>query len=264
MSKQRCFKKFSAVLLALSLTLPFCSFVQAQELSGARGAVLINAETNKILYERCAHTRLPMASTTKVMTALVALKYFEPQTEFEVPREAVGVEGTSASLGQGEVYSLEELLYALLLQSANDAAAAIAINVGGSIGNFAALMNREATLLGLCDTHFTNPHGLPDEEHYTTAYELALISSYALKNDTIASIVSAKHAKIVSSDGIERHFYNHNKMLSSYKGANGVKTGFTKASGRCLISSAEREGITLIAVTLGSHDDWREHTRMLD
>ena len=264
MSKLISFKKTCAVLVLFAALLPFLTYTDAAELSGARGAVLIDADTGEIIYERCAHTRLPMASTTKIMTAVVAMRYFEPQAEFTVPREAVGIEGTSASLCEGEVYSLEELLYALLLQSANDAACAIAVNVAGSVESFAVLMNREAALMGLSDTHFTNPHGLPDDEHYTTAYELSVMASHLLKNETLAKIVATKRIKIESADGVARYFYNHNKMLSCYEGANGVKTGFTKASGRCLVSSAERDGKRLIAVTLGSHNDWQEHARMLD
>ena len=152
----------------------------------------------------------------------------------------------------------------MLLQSANDAAAAIAINIGGSIDGFAVLMNQTARELGLCNSNFKNPHGLPDSEHYTTARELALISSYALKNETIKKITASKTARITSAQGTVRYFQNHNKMLSFYEGADGVKTGFTKASGRCLVSSATRDGLSLVAVTLNSQDDWREHTRMLD
>ena len=265
MSKNRILAHTLSVLIVL-----LCSFGQgslpcsAQELSGAKAAILIECNSNRTLYERGADTRLAMASTTKIMTALTALRYFDPQEELEIPKSAVGIEGTSASLAEGEVYSLEELLYAMLLQSANDAAAAIAINIGGSIDGFATLMNQTAREVGLCNSNFKNPHGLPDEEHYTTARELALISSHALKNDTIAKITASKTARITSADGTVRYFTNHNKMLSTYKGANGVKTGFTKASGRCLVSSATRDGLTLIAVTLNSHDDWREHTRMLD
>ncbi len=239
-------------------------FASSAELSGARGAVLIDADTNEILWGRNENERLPMASTTKIMTALVALKYFVPSARFKIPKHAVGTEGTSASLCEGEVYSLEELLYALLLQSANDAACAIALNVCPTTEDFACLMNREASLLGLCNTHFTNPHGLPDDEHYTTAYELSLITSAALKNETIAKIVSTKSYKTESAEGKVRYFYNHNKLLSMYEGAIGVKTGYTKASGRCLVSSARRGGVTLIAVTLGSHNDWQEHMQMLD
>ncbi len=264
MSKQGYIKILSAIMLLFSLAGTFIIKAGAAELSGARAAVLIDAKTCKILYQRNAYARLPMASTTKIMTALVALKYLEPQEELTVPPEAVGVEGTSASFSAGEVYSLEEMLYALLLQSANDAAAAIAISIGGTTEGFAVLMNHEARMMGLSDSNFKNPHGLPDSEHYTSAYDLALIASKALQNETIAKIVSCKSARIESADGIVRYFYNHNKMLSYYKGACGVKTGFTKASGRCLVSSAERDGVKLIAVTLGSNDDWREHTRMLD
>ena len=239
--------------------------VRASELApSSRSAILIEVSEQKVLYEKNADAILPMASTTKIMTALTALEYFSPSEMMTVPPEAVGTEGTSASLEAGEVYSLHDLLVALMLQSANDAAVTIAVNAAGSIDNFAVLMNRTAQKMGLKSTNFKNPHGLPHDEHYTTARELAIIASHALSIDTLAEIVSTKTAKITSHDGKIRCFRNHNKMLSIYKDANGVKTGYTKASGRCLVSSATRDGITLIAVTLNSHNDWNEHTIMLN
>lgn len=265
MSNKIMFVRTVSVLLILLCFSPlFTHQCSADELSSARAAILIECNSNRTLYGRNADTRLPMASTTKIMTALTALRYYDPQEELTIPKSAVGIEGTSASLAEGEIYSLEELLYAMLLQSANDAAAAIAINIGGDVDGFAVLMNQTARELGLQNSSFRNPHGLPDEHHYTTARDLALISSHALKNDTIAKITASKTARITSAQGTVRYFQNHNKMLSLYKGADGVKTGFTKASGRCLVSSATRDGLTLVAVTLNSHDDWREHTRMLD
>ena len=230
----------------------------------AGAAVLIDSANGNILYEKNAHASLPMASTTKIMTALVALEYFEPDEKITVSADAVGIEGTSACLDAGEIYTLKELLFAMLLQSANDAAAAIAIGVAGSVEGFSVLMNYKARTMGLSGSSFKNPHGLPDSEHYTTAYELALISSYAMQNECIKEITSSKRASITSEQGKTRYFYNHNKMLSAYDGADGVKTGYTKASGRCLVSSAVRGDVRLIAVTLNCRDDWSEHKRMLD
>jgi D-alanyl-D-alanine carboxypeptidase/D-alanyl-D-alanine carboxypeptidase (penicillin-binding protein 5/6) len=158
------------------------------------------------------------------------------------------------------------LLYALLLRSANDAAAAIAIAVGGRIEGFAEMMNKRAYQMGLENTHFTNPHGLFDKEHYTSAHDLALIASHALKNETLKKIVSTYKITIPFGESSEntRFLVNHNKLLKLYDGTIGVKTGFTKATGRCLVSAAERDGLTLIAVTLNAPDDWNDHTKMLD
>ena len=192
-------------------------------------------------------------------------------TVIKIPREAVGVEGSSVYLQEGEMLTVEQLLYALLLESANDVAVALAVCASGSIEAFAQKCNEKAYALGLRDTNFTNPHGLYDENHYTTAYDLAILTSYALKNQTVAKICASKRAEIpygiteANPEGESlRYLKNHNKMLSSYNGAIGVKTGFTKKSGRCLVSAAERNGLTLIAVTLNAPDDWKDHTAMLD
>ena len=263
MSKRKRIISFlsSLCLIAVSQSLDARSLDLA---STSQSAILIDINKSAPLYEKNADQRLPMASTTKIMTAITALRFFTPDTEMTVPIEAVGTEGTSACLEEGEIYSLEELLTALLLQSANDAAVTIALNTAGSIDGFALLMNREARIMGLTGTNFTNPHGLPDEEHYTTARELATIAKEAMQNECISRICATKRAMITSETGKNRYFTNHNKMLVSYEGANGVKTGYTKSSGRCLVSSAKRGDVTLIAVTLHSHDDWREHTAMLD
>lgn len=230
----------------------------------AKSAVLIDASSGKILCEKNAHDRMAMASTTKIMTALVAAENAELDRTVSVHPSAVGVEGSSIYLYAGEKMTLRDLLCAMLLESANDAAAAIAIEVGGSVERFCDMMNSKATELGLCDTHFTNPHGLYDEAHYTTAYELAMITRAALANEDIREIVKTKKMTVEPIEGNVRVLYNHNKMLSLYKGAIGVKTGFTKKSGRCLVSAAERDGLTLIAVTLNAPDDWNDHTKLLD
>lgn len=230
----------------------------------AQSAVLTDASDNAVLYAKNADKRMPMASTTKIMTALVAVENCDINKKVKIPQEAVGIEGSSVYLYAGEIMTLEDLLYAMLLASANDAAAAIAIEVGGSIDGFCELMNRRAETLGLHDTHFTNPHGLHNDEHYTTARELAVIAAAALSDKTVRKIVSTQKKTIVPIEGNTRVVSNHNKMLRLYDGAIGVKTGFTKTSGRCLVSAAEREGLTLIAVTLNAPDDWNDHTLMLD
>jgi D-alanyl-D-alanine carboxypeptidase len=189
----------------------------------------------------------------------------------KIPREAVGTEGSSVYLREGELLSVEQLLYALLLESANDAAVALAICAAGSVEQFAKRCNDKARALGLCNTNFTNPHGLYDENHYTTAYDLAILTAHALNEPTVAKICASRRAEIpfgVTADnpmgeGV-RYLKNHNKMLFNYEGAIGVKTGFTKKSGRCLISAARRGGLSLIAVTLNAPDDWRDHSAMLD
>ena len=231
----------------------------------ARSAVLMDAKSGIILGAKNPDERLPMASTTKIMTALVALENADPSKTVEVSPLAVGVEGSSIYLFSGERLTLEELLYAMLLESANDAAAAIAIEVGGSIEGFSVLMNRKADSLGLSNTHFTNPHGLDGEEHYTTARELAIIARAALENESFAKIVST-YKKTIPLNGTEgvRLLINHNKLLKNYDGAVGVKTGFTKKSGRCLVSAAERDGMRLICVTLQAPNDWQDHKAMLD
>ena len=236
----------------------------AEDLSEAESAILIEGNSGNVLYQRNADEKLPMASTTKIMTALTALKYKDSEEIFTVPKQAVGCEGTSAYLEEGEKYTLRDLLIALMLQSANDSAVAIATNVAGDIESFCVLMNQYAKDLGLKNTHFQNPHGLPADDHYTTARELAQIALEAHKNPVLSSIIKTKNATVKSLDGKTRSYSNHNKLLFSYKGANGVKTGYTKKSGRCLVSSAERDGLLLIAVTLSSRNDWKEHSSMLD
>ena len=231
----------------------------------ARGAVLLEAETGEVVFGQNQNARLPMASTTKIMTALVALESLPVDTVVKITPSSVGVEGSSIYLTEGETLTLEQLLYALLLESANDAATAIAIAVAGSVEAFSEKMNLRAASLGLTDTHFVNPHGLDAEGHYTTAFELAIITREALQNPLFREICATER-KVIPLRGEEgaRLLINHNKLLTSYEGCIGVKTGYTKKTGRCLVSAAEREGVTLIAVTLNAPDDWRDHTAMLD
>ena len=270
--------RFRAVIsIILTVTMLFviplpCFATKSEAISlSAKSAILIDADDRCVLYFKNASERLPMASTTKIVTALVASELLDAEKLISIPHEAVGIEGSSVYLCEGELLTVEQLLYALLLESANDAAVALAISAAGSVESFAKKCNEKAYTLGLCNTNFTNPHGLYDEAHYTTAYDLAILSAEALRHPLIRKICASKTARIPlgvtktepNGTGV-RHLKNHNKMLSTYAGAIGVKTGFTKKSGRCLISAAERDGLTLIAVTLNAPDDWRDHTAMLD
>ena len=231
----------------------------------AECAVLVDAENRRVLYGKDADKRHAMASTTKIMTALVALEHAPLDRVITVPEEAVGVEGSSVYLRAGERYTLEALLHALMLASANDAAEVIAHAIAGSTAAFAELMNEKAATLGLTDTHFENPHGLDSDGHYTTARELALIACEALENPDFERIVSTRRYVFSGIDGENvRTLINHNKMLFLYDGAIGVKTGFTKRCGRCLVSAAKRDGMTLIAVTLDAPSDWSDHAKLLD
>ncbi len=260
-------KRCLLVMLALLLCLPVGIRGEAKASLGvsAASAVLMEAESGAVLYEKDADARRPMASTTKIMTALVAIEENDLAKVVSIPKEAVGVEGSSVYLVANEKLTMEQLLYALMLESANDAATAIAILTAGSVADFAVLMNRKATDLGLADTSFENPHGLDGEGHYTTARDLAKLAAYALQNETFRRIVSTYRQAIPlnGEQGI-RVLLNHNRLLRSYEGCVGVKTGFTKRSGRCLVTAAEREGVTLVAVTLNASDDWNDHRQMLN
>lgn len=256
--------RFLSSALALPSESDAVTFSVSPPSLSAKSAVLIDASSNAVLCEKNARERMGMASTTKIMTALVAAERGDLGKTVSVSPLAVGVEGSSIYLYAGEKLTLKDLICAMLLESANDAAAAIAIEIGGSVEVFCDMMNEKVKELGLCDTHFTNPHGLYDDAHYTTAYDLAVITAEALKNGTVREIVSTKKLTITPVEGNVRVLYNHNKMLSRYEGAIGVKTGFTKKTGRCLVSAAEREGLCLIAVTLNASDDWNDHTTLLD
>ncbi|MGN1031542.1 MAG: D-alanyl-D-alanine carboxypeptidase family protein [Butyricicoccaceae bacterium] len=240
-----------AIVLSVILSVPCAAY-------SAQAYALMDADTGRVLAQGNGSERLPMASTTKIMTALVAIESGDLNRMIKVPASCAGVEGSSMYLQAGEMLPLRDVLYGLMLCSGNDAAMCIA-EVCGGLDSFVARMNERAEELGLTDTHFDNPSGLDGETHYTTALELAKIASEGLKNETFRTIVSTK-----SYTTGTRTMVNHNKMLSRYEGAVGVKTGFTKQSGRCLVSAAERNGRTLVAVTLNDPNDWEDHTAMLD
>lgn len=232
--------------------------------TSAAAATLMEAETGRILFSHGKDIRLPMASTTKIMTAAVAIEYGDMDAVTTVSAEAVGVEGSSIYLTVGERFTQKELLYALLLESGNDAAVALAIAVAGDVDSFVSLMNRKAAELGLTGTSFKNPHGLSAEGHYTTAAELAAITAYALKLPLFEEIVSTVSTRLEGEGHTTRYLVNHNRLLRSYKGLIGVKTGYTMAAGRCLVTAARRGGMTLVAVTLNDRNDWEDHAAMLD
>lgn len=257
------------IILTVFLVLIFILYTtvvsSADSLSlSAKSAALYDSSSKSFLYTKNADVRLPMASTTKIMTALVAIESCPIDKDVLISDKAIGIEGSSLYLKKGEIMPMCDLLLGLMLRSANDAAAAIAYEISGSIEAFCDKMNEKAKELGLTDTHFTNPHGLDDEEHYTTARELALIAAAALENDTFREIVSSKKSTVTNSDGEVRLLINHNKLLNMYDGAIGVKTGYTKRSGRSLVGAAERDGNSLISVTINAPDDWNDHKILLD
>lgn len=225
---------------------------------------VITDESGRILFEQNAHTRRGMASTTKIMTALLAIENSMPDRAVTIPKEACGIEGSSVYLSEGEILTMRELLYCLLLESGNDAAAAIAIELSGSTQRFAELMNERAAELGLTDTHFANPHGLSDSEHYTTAYELAVITAEAMKYPLFREIIATKSCTVGGNGSRLRYLVNHNKLLWTYPDACGVKTGYTIADGKCLVGYAERDGLGLISVTLGDTSPTMTHTSFFE
>lgn len=223
----------------------------------ATGKIVIEQSTRRVLSGTNENVKLYPASTTKILTAMVVLEALPLKTKVKVDSRAVGVEGSSIYLRDGETLTVEDLLYGMMLRSGNDAAVALALAVSPSIDAFAILMNLKAKECGAYDSNFANPNGLHDDNHYTTAYDLALITAKAMENEDFRRIVSAKRVKIGEGESA-RVIANKNKMLSSFDGANGVKTGYTTSSGRCLVSSATREGMTLISVVLNCPDMWRE------
>lgn len=229
----------------------------------AKSSAVYSPDIRSFLYQSNMNVKLPMASTTKIVTALVALETIDPNKVITISKDSVGIEGSSLYLEEGDKIAALDLVYAVLLQSANDAAVALAIEISGSIDEFAIQMNERIREIGVENTNFTNPHGLDNENHYTTAHDLALIAAEALKNETFKKIVSTYKYSFNIGDKT-RTVVNHNKLLKMYDECIGVKTGFTRKSGRCLVSAAERDGITLIAVTLDDPNDWNDHTSLLN
>lgn len=251
----------SAVLLLVSMSVP----AFAQPSVSATCAALMVADTGELLYGKNEHDRRSMASTTKIMTSLIALEALTPQRKITVSADMLNVEGTSMGLLDGDTVTLEGLVYGMLLQSGNDAANVAAITLGGSVEKFVEMMNERAKQIGMSDTHFETPSGLDSEQHYSTAYDMALLGCEAIKNPSFAAICSQKSAAVCyGNPPYRRVLTNHNRLLKIYDDAVGIKTGFTKKSGRCLVSAARRNGVTLVAVTLNAPDDWNDHSQMLE
>ncbi|MHC1721939.1 MAG: D-alanyl-D-alanine carboxypeptidase family protein [Aminipila sp.] len=235
----------------------------------AKQAVLMDATTGKILYERNSSSKAYPASTTKIMTALLTIETVEEldsdlTQKVKIPAEAVGVEGSSIYLSPGEAVSIEDLLYGLMLRSGNDAATALAIIIGGNQDNFVNMMNARAKEIGCTNTHFLNPSGLFDENHYTTTADMALIAQTAMQNKTFKKISAAETWEASRAPDKYNYFYNKNKVVHQYQGGNGIKIGFTKASGRTLVASAERNGKQLICVVMGAPDWFNDSYKLMD
>ena len=243
-----------AAVTAAALAFP----CQVQAIS-AKNAVLLDASSGRMLYAKNPHNQSLIASTTKIMTALVVCQHCNVLDRVRIPKEAVGIEGSSMYLQEGEVLTVQELLYGLMLRSGNDAAVALAIYCGGTVEGFAEMMNDKAHALGLENSHFVNPHGLDAPDHYSCAADLARLAANAMEDPIFAMTVSAKTVNVGS-----RILRNHNKLLWRVEGADGVKTGYTKAAGRILVSSAVRQGRRLICVTINAPDDWNDHAVLLE
>lgn len=228
--------------------------IKKSELTSAQSMVTMEASTGRILYSHEENKRLPMASTTKILTAIVAIENSKNLDEkLIIPKQAVGIEGSSIYLRTGEHLSLRELLYGLMLRSGNDSAVAIAVLVGGSLENFVKMMNDYCTKLELENTHIVTVNGLHDENHYTSAHDLAKITAYAMKNETFANLVKTKEKTIDNELGKKekvRYLKNKNRLLNMVEGADGVKTGYTTKAGRCFVGSATRNGMQVICVVL--------------
>lgn len=240
------------VFSLLCAALAFCAFTMNFDNSvkaSARAEIAMELSTGSILTENNAYVRLPMASTTKILTAIIIIEDCNLDEEITVPDEAVGVEGSSIYLSKDEKIDIRDLLYGLMLRSGNDSAASLAIHHSGSIEKFAQTMNERAKNIGAQNSNFMNPSGLPDDKHYTTAYDLCTIACYAMKNETFKEIVSTTNYK-----GKYKSFVNKNKILYKYENANGIKTGYTVKAGRCLVSSAVKDGIDVVTVVLNCPD----------
>lgn len=231
----------------------------------ASAYALMDTRTGELLYSNNENYRLPIASVTKIMTALVVLENAKLDDVVTVTADSCGIEGSSVYLYEGEKISVRDLLYALMLESANDAAVCLSMHVAGSIKEFSKMMNEKAEELGLHNSHFNNPHGLEDPEHYSTAYDMCVVWSEAMSNSTFRQIVGTKNYKIdLNGDEGYRYLSNHNKLLKSYEYCIGGKTGFTKTAGRCLVTGAKKDDLELVMVTLNAPDDWSDHEKMLD
>ncbi len=255
-------KTIAAIVTALLLMAhirPVCE-ARGQEVSAA-SAIVMETTTHRVLYEKNADAKMSMASTTKIMTALLAVESGQWDREITVTAEMLKTEGSSIYLKEGDVLTLEALVLGLMLESGNDAALTIAIALAGSEEAFAEQMNRRAAELGMTDTHFVTASGLDHDEHYTTARDMALLACVAMDHPLLEAVAARTQATvdIGGKTPRKRTFTNHNRLLKETDGFIGVKTGFTKKSGRCLVSCCQRNGIRVVTVTLKAPDDWNDH-----
>ena len=260
----------SLILICFTIILSTLIFAfdykdNAYSYSVSKSETVMEMNSGRVLYAVNENEKLPMASTTKVLTALTVIENFDLNKVVTVPRETVGVEGSSVYLRAGDKFTVSDLLYGLMLRSGNDCAETLAVTLTGSIKEFAVLMNETARKYGAENSSFVNPHGLNDENHYTTALDLCKIACASMKNEKFKEIVSsATHTATELNEGKKILWLNKNKLLKSYKGANGVKTGYTVRAGKCLVSSAEREGMQVVAVVLNSPDMFDRSKELLD
>ncbi len=261
-------KRMALIVFVISLLLSNIEAFSADDnvSVSADSAILICSDTGKVLYAKNEREKRPMASTTKIMTALLALEYSESDNkDVTITDEMIRTEGSSMGLMPGYVISIENIVKGMMMCSGNDAANTLAYAVAGSKEEFSKLMNERAIQLGMNDTHFVTPSGLDDGDHYSTAYDMAILGAYAMENKAFSNIVSQKSMKVkFVNPGEVRTYKNHNRLLSLYDGCIGIKTGFTKKAGRCLVSCAERDGARLVAVTLRAPSDWDDHQKMYD
>ena len=255
---------FSVFAGGLSLLFGQSAHAQGYTTS-AKAMCVMETSSKRVLASKNEDTKLAMASTTKIMTAITAIESGKDLDKvFEISPKAVGVSGTSLYLRQGEKFTLRDLLYGLMLISGNDASVAIGEYVGGNVKTFIEMMNKKAKSIGAENSHFDNTHGLDSKTHYTTARDLALITSYAMQNPVFKEIVSTTNTKITNSDGKTRYLKNKNKLLTSLEGCNGVKTGFTDDAGRCLVTSCERDGMDVICVVLNCGPMFEESAQLIE
>ena len=251
------FKKIASIVLALVILFNAGIIARADNISAA-AAIVMDAESGEILYEKNIHTIRSMASTTKIMTALIACESGGLDSIVSITAEMVNTIGTSVGLRAGDKISLYDLIVGMLLASGNDAANSVAIYLGGSIEGFAAMMNERAREIGMQDTLFVTPSGLDEGDHHSCAYDMAILAAEALKNEVFANICKEQKLDITINDK-KLTLYNHNKLLYQIDGCIGLKTGYTDKAGRCLVSAVKKESGTMICVTLGAPDDWNDH-----
>ena len=253
------------IIIGFSSQLVFANMNVRSGTNDNSAEIVMEVNSKRVLYEKNTSKKMYMASTTKILTAITIIENMDLSKNISVTKKTTGIEGSSIYLEEGEVLSVQDLLYGLMLRSGNDCAETLAIACCGSIEEFSTLMNEKARKIGAKNSNFVNPHGLHDDNHYTTAYDLALISSYAIKNPDFKRIVSTTKTTIpFTTKNTKRVLINKNKMLTNYDGATGIKTGYTKKAGRCLVTSAQRNGLELVCVVLNCYDMWEKTSLLLD